>query len=381
MIRILHTLTWMNRGGIEIWLMHILRQNDWTRFQMDIMVRSSEIGEFDAEAKKLGARILYVPLNARNVFTTFPSQFRNAWEEYGPYDIVHTHCRVYGGWILREAAKLGAPVRVAHSHNDIARLESRDRVPQKIFLGQTKRATQAHATHLIACSRQAGIGLFGQEWEQDPRAHVAYYGIDVQDFCVHESRALVLQEFGIVNDSFVVGHVGRFYPQKNHSFILDIFAAILEIEPNSHLLLVGDGPLRLEIEQKALALNISDRVIFAGLRDDVPRLMKCGMDVLLFPSLFEGLSVVTMEAQSAGLPMIFSDNFSDEADCIDVLVNRVPLQSSASEWASRVVRARERARGFDRDRGYEIMSDSPFNIASSASRLEEIYLNALGVRA
>ena len=182
----------------------------------------------------------------------------------------------------------------------------------------------------------------------------------------------------IPTDAFVIGHVGRFAPQKNHQFLLKIVAEIAQQEPNTRLLLVGTGSLRSDIEQQLDQLGLTDKVIFAGVRSDVPRLMLGAMDVFLFPSFYEGLGLVLIEAQAAGLPCVISDVVPEEADVVESLMKRLSLSHSASKWA-RVVLAQKKAslpiKQFD---ALSILQkDSPFSIEISAEKLTNIYSNLI----
>lgn len=372
MRRVLHTLTWMNRGGVETWLMHVLRNCDRSRIQMDFMVRSDQQGDFDHEIRELGSNIIYCPLTPSRIFSDFSRQFKRVITRYGPYDVVHSHLRAYSGWILYLAHQAGVSGRIAHSHNDISRLRTSDSLLQRLYMQPNVALINRHATSLLACSEVAGIGLFGPSWPHDPRAEVIPYGVDLEPFSEDVDQDLVRAELGIPTDAFVVGHVGRFYPQKNHLFLLEIAREILTREPRMHLLLVGDGPLRSDIEKRAHELGLSDNLTMTGVRSDIPRVMKGAMNVFLFPSKFEGLGIVLIEAQASGLPCVFSDVVPDEAEVIPSLVHRMELSQSSAKWAEKVMLAYG-VDGMCQTVSYHTMMQSPYNITTSAANLLKLY--------
>jgi len=202
---------------------------------------------------------------------------------------------------------------------------------------------------------------------------ILYYGIDLTAFKNFVDPVAVRAELGIPTDAFVVGHVGRFAKQKNHVFLLDIAAEVAKREPRLYLLLVGDGSLRPEIEQKIAQLGLSDRVIFAGVRSDVPQLMLGAMDIFLFPSFYEGLGLVLVEAQAAGLPCIFSDVVPEEADVIKALTRRLSLSNSVSEWAELLLSQRHASTALTYPQAWELVEKSPFNVETSVKQLQKLY--------
>lgn len=204
------------------------------------------------------------------------------------------------------------------------------------------RVIEAVATDGSCVSERAGDSLFPADWRSSPRWVCAPLGIDLKPFRrrvdVRECRA----SLGIPTDAFVVGHVGRFVDPKNHSFLLDVAAALVADLPTAKFLLAGTGPLLPEIQSKATALGIAGNISFLGVRSDIAQLMKGAMDAFVLPSRYEGLGLVVMEAQAAGLPCLISEAVPEEADCGLELVTRLPLTASASAWASQLLKLRNR---------------------------------------
>ncbi len=369
-IRILHVVGGMNRGGIETWLMHVLRHIDRDRFQMDFLVHTDQPCPYDDEVRSLGSKI--IPCLDPAKPWLYGRNFKQILREYGPYDIVHSHVHHFSGYVLRLAKQAGIVVRIAQSHNDTSSVQTKAGWKQRLYLSLTEWWVNRYATIGLGVSYKAAASLFGSAWSTDPRRQILYYGIDLNPFKSPIDSVAIRTELGLPADAFAIGHVGRFTEQKNHLFLLEIVAEIAKQEPRMHLLMIGDGSLRSEIEQKVIQLGLTDRIIFTGLRPDVPQLMVGAMDVFLLPSLHEGLPLVLLEAQAAGLPCIFSDVITEEVDIVNNLVRRISLSRSASAWAKEVLAARGNSSVSKLD-ALQILEKSPFCIEMSVKNLKKIY--------
>ncbi|MFQ5845737.1 MAG: glycosyltransferase, partial [Planctomycetota bacterium] len=207
---------------------------------------------------------------------------------------------------------------------------------------------------------------------RDPRWRLLYCGVDLSPFREPVDKAALRAALGLPADTFVIGHVGRFHPQKNHAFLVNVATGVLAREPRARLVLVGEGALRPEIERRILAAGFKERVIFTGVRGDVPHLMKGAMDVLLLPSLYEGLPLALIESQAAGLPCVLSDTVSDEADVAPELIRRLSLDAPVERWVDAVLEAGNAPDGARRT-AVAALEASPFNILESVAQLERIY--------
>jgi glycosyltransferase involved in cell wall biosynthesis len=367
-IRILHVLHSLGFGGAEKWFLHMLNHIDTRRYQIDVMIHEERDGYAD-EIKKLGANIITCQFSA--LPWVYGKAFRGILRRFGPYDIMQSHLATAGFhclWAYQE----GVPVRLVHKHTDEGLELLQARVLKRIGVRVSHFLISRYATAGIAVSRSAAQ-LFGRRWEEDSRWQLLYLGIDSIQFRENLNPGKLRQELGIPDDSVVIGHVGRFTKEKNHEFLLDIFAKVLELQPQAVLLLVGDGPLRPEVEAKAKGMGLAGTVLFAGLRKDVPALMRGVMDVLVLPSLYEGLPLALMETQTAGLPSIISSKVTAEADIIKPLITRLPLNDSPRTWAQTIIQAANAGRVIKAEQALSIMEQSPFNIENSCKKLLEIY--------
>jgi glycosyltransferase involved in cell wall biosynthesis len=368
-IRVLHVVHALDRGGIETWLLHVLRHIDRARFQLDVVSALARPGAYDDEIRAAGARLFRCPDAVR--FWSFGPRFKNILRQNGPYAVVHSHFNPVG-YPLRWADQAGVPVRVAHGHNDSPELGDLARPAQTLFRPLARYWVSRHTTLGLAASRRAAQALFGQRWQQHPHRRVFYCGVDLAPFRASVDRGAVRRELGLPEGSLVVGHVGRFHEQKNHAFLIDVIAELARREPRSHLLLLGEGRLRPVIEQKAARLGLSGRITFAGSRPDVPRLMLGAFNVFALPSLYEGLPLVGIEAQAAGLPCVLSDVITDEVDIVPHLVRRLSLRQPPSAWADALLEQASRP-ALSRAEALTAVEASPFDIRRGVRALEQLY--------
>lgn len=355
MIRVLHIVTYMGRGGLETMIMNYYRHMDRSRVQFDFLVHRDFEADYDAEILSLGGRIYRLP--ALNPFNPgYLGKLDAFFAEHREYRIVHCHLDCMAGIPLKAAKKHGVPVRIAHAHSSSQTKDSKYLL-KLIF----KRGIRKHATDLLACSRAAGEWMFGGD-----DFLVMNNAIDAAQYTHCPETALrVREELGIPTDALVVGHVGRFDPPKNHEFLLRVFS---KLPKNTRLLLVGDGQLRKAAEKQAYELGIADRVIFTGICGDVPRLLQA-MDVFVFPSLYEGLPVSLIEAQAAGLPCLISDRVPIECKKTDP-VRQISLSAGEESWAEVVLEASKMPRT---DAAAQIR-EAGFDIVNNTQWLQNYYL-------
>src|SRR6516165_6850040 len=372
-IRVLHIVGGMGRGGVETWLLHVLRHIDRERFQMDFLVHTVEPCPYDNQIRALGSQIL--PCLRPQRPWSYARNFRRILAAYGPYQIVHSHVHHYSGYTLRLAQRAGTPIRIAHSHNDVCLQDASPGLLRWIYLVTAKRWIRRFGTMRLAASEKAAEALFGSSWQRSSTCRLLYYGIDLVPFRAQADPS-VRAVLRLAPDAFVIGHVGRFDAQKNHCFLLEIFRNVADADPRARLLLIGDGPLRPAIERRVAELGFTERVLFAGVRPDVPRVLLGAVNVFVMPSLHEGLPLAGLEAQAAGLPCVFADSITTELDVVPQLVTRLRLSQPSSAWAGVVLAKRDQAPPITRDEALAAMEASPFNIRRSVAELTRVYETA-----
>jgi glycosyltransferase involved in cell wall biosynthesis len=365
--RVLHVIGTLDPGGTETWLLNTLKHIDRDLLEFHFCTFGPQPGLFAGEVERFGGRILPCP-RGQNPWS-FGRRFRKILRE-GKYDAVHSHVTLFSGAVLRWAYAERVTMRIAHSH------ATRDDKPstqaRRYYRRTMKSWIDRYATHGLAVSKSAAANLFGQNWESDGRFRVLHCGIDLQPFQVPVARDQVRTDLGLPIGVPVFGHVGRFHLQKNHPFLLEVFGEIQKRIPHAHFLLVGDGPLRGQIEARSKAMGLSSKMHFVGIRTDVPRLMRGGMDVFIFPSIFEGLPIAVLEAQAAGLCCLISSSISREVAAGPEVVAFMDLSATPRDWAEQSVQLLERERVAECI-ALQTIAGSPFSVQHCIKNLARIY--------
>lgn len=370
MIHILQSVSNMDRGGIESMLMNYYRQLDRTRFQFDFLVNKAKPGFFDAEIRARGGRIFQSPGVAPQQYPAYLRYMQQLLAQHPEIRVLHAHNEAMQLFALEGAKHAGLPVRIAHAHN--TRLPRDFKLPVKLVC---KQFIPQAATDYWACGQEAGIYYFGQQaWQQ--RGVTLHNAIDLERFGFRPAARAQLRAECRLDGMLTVGCVARFMAQKNHTRLLDIFDALTKLHPDSRLVLVGEGELRPELEAKAEQLGIADKVLFAGVQSDTSVWYQA-MDVFVMPSLFEGLPVVGIEAQAAGLPCVFSVGITDEVLLTDTAC-RVSLQQPDEVWAQTILDAVHRTA--ERSSAAAVVRAAGYDIRQETRRLEQLYTDLIDQR-
>lgn len=365
MIRVLHVVNIMNRGGLETMIMNLYRNIDRTKVQFDFLTHSILPGDYDDEIKELGGKIYSVISRGQGLL----KNRRQLMEFFGKnpeYNIVHMHVSSLSYITpLKIATMTNVPTRIIHSHSSKPERGSM----HKILHMFNQKVINKYATNYFACSEVAAKWLYGDYLYNVLDIHLINNSIDAQKFSFNEEvRNRVRRELDI-EDRFVIGHIGRFTYAKNHICLIDVFKEIHNIYPNSVLMLVGRGELEDEIKNKCIKLGLEDSVMFMGVRSDIPELLQA-IDVFLFPSLYEGLPVTLVEAQAAGLQIIASDSITEEIDLTD-LVKFLSLRQPAFEWAKEALNY---LNGYERKDTFNTISKAGYDVKTLALNLEQFYI-------
>lgn len=276
-IRILHVLQRMEAGGIQALLMNIYRKIDRSKVQFDFFVEYLDKEFYDEEIEMLGGKIYYNNVRKDKNVIKFEQNLSLVLQKE-QYKIIHVHTYSIGYFVLKVAKKCGVPVRIVHSHNNETIHDSKYYL--KVLM---QKLYPIYATDYMACSEDAGKYLF-----KNRKFNILRNAIDVKKFIYNKKNRENIRAELNIKEKFVIGHVGRLHEQKNHKFLLEIFAHIKEKKSNAVLLLAGEGPLRKKISDEVELLGLSDSVIFLGNRKDINVLYQA-FDVFILPSLFEGL--------------------------------------------------------------------------------------------
>lgn len=364
-------------GGLENLIMNIYRNIDREKIQFDFLVTREEDGIFDEEIKSLGGKIYNIPHMSKVGYKKYTSILYNFFKEHPEYKIVHCHrdalCSIY----LNQARKANIPIRIAHSHT-MRLSETRD--IKGIITALIKKYcmpfTVKNATHYFACSKDAGEWLFGKKVVNE-KLQIINNGIDTKKYIYDENISKKIRsELNISKETLLIGHVGRFDIAKNHDFLIDIINKLkLEME-DFKLCLVGEGRLKVDIEEKIKRLNLQDNVIFLGIRNDINELMMA-FDIFTFPSLFEGLGIVLIEAQASGLKSLTSDQVPKEADMKVGLLDFLSIDD-IDYWIDEIKIVSENKQKLREDRcsNQESIIKNGYDIFTTTSYIQDFYFES-----
>ena len=303
--KVLHLITWLVRGGLEMWLLDMLRILPRTAWEMDVCCKGHDVGYLTPLARELGANVLHCPLGP----TTIPFVRRlTRILRQGRYDILHVHISGYCGPAVWAARKAQIPVITTFHNTLFAPSLWWTRLPvlshlRRLYFRYSISYALRHSDVVTGVSRGVLDSVCGSRRLPPRRARVLYLGTPTPAPLSPKERHSL--RIALAPHGPLILHVGRFCRQKNHSGILDVFERVLKSAPNAHLILVGDGPLRDAVERDIKKRRLGHSVRVLGLRSDVPSIMQSS-DVLLFPSFHEGLPIVLTEASAAGLPVVTS---------------------------------------------------------------------------
>ena len=363
-IRILHVVSTMDYGGVETLLMSIYRNIDRSKIQFDFLCHNRIEAKFTDEILSLGGRMYMVHGPRHGGVANYLKELRAFFSEHPEYKIVHTHMNRDNVFALSQAKRVGIPVRICHSHVAGAK----GGLAYRTYQAVAKAICRKMLTHAFACSDDAGKDLFG---EHIPFRIVAN-GINVDRFAFDKTkRDNCRAELQVEDETLLLGHVGRFDDAKNHIFLIPVFEELHRRVPNAKLLLLGDGERMDSIRTLVQEKGLENAVLFAGQHKDVSPYY-CAMDVFAFPSLFEGLGIVAIEAQCAGLPVVASDGVPKEASIGDRMTFH-SLAESYEKWADAILSAAKN-NVENRESYAAVVAESPYNIQRTIDFLQDFYL-------
>lgn len=362
-IRILQVFASLDRGGAETMIMNIYRKIDRDKIQFDFVVNDrKEEYDFEQEILSLGGRIFRIPkYNLKNIFQ-YRKYFDEILKENSNLKIIHGHHTVPANTYIKVAHE-NQRIVLLHSHT-AGKLEKSLKSEIKTFL---RRRSQYSADGLVACGEKAAKFMFDKKYSS---TIIIKNAIETDKYYFNKDiRNKYRQDFNL-SDNFVIGHVGNFREVKNHKFIIEIFEEVKKHVPKSKLLLVGDGYLREEIVSQIEKMHLSNDVILAGVRDDVNNILQA-MDIMVFPSLFEGLGVALIEAQVSGLKVLASNTITKEANITGNVIF-FDIKKGANYWAKEIIKYHKES---DREVDINIIINSGYDINSSIGEIEKFYLN------
>ena len=364
-IRVLQYIGSLNIGGSQTMIMELYRNIDRNKIQFDFIVDKKEDVYFQKEIENLGGKVYFLPNYTGKNHFSYKKAWNNFFVKHNEYKIIHSHVRSTASIVLKIAKKNGL-ITIAHSHNT-SNGEGFSSVIKKILQYRIRSV----ADYFFGCSKESCIWLFGKRIANSEKCFVLNNSIYTDKFLYNlETRNKIRKELNL-DDKYVIGHVGRYAPVKNHTFLLDVFYELQKKHDNAYLLLVGDeSEVKKEIQNKIKSLNIESKVLVLSNRNDVFELLQA-MDVFVMPSLYEGLPVTLIEAQAAGLPIIISENITDEV-IITKLVSKLSLTDDIGVWVQKI----ETLENFERYNTKSDIVSSGYDIQKNVKWLELFYKNS-----
>ena len=364
MIRILHSVSNMDRAGIETMLMNYYRHMDRNKIQFDFLCNKLKPGAYDDEIKEMGGRIYRSPGLNPAKYPKYLSFMKKLFNEHPEYKIVEAHNGALGVYALHAAKVNKIPVRIFHAHG--ASITKDWKLPLKLFC---RSRLKSNINQNFTCGVAAAKCYFGKEVVANGNYTLIPNAIEVEKFIYNqEIRNEIRNKYGL-EDKHVLGHVGRFMQQKNHTFLLDVFKQVRSMDEKAYLVLLGDGELMDAMKAKAKELGIADHVMFVGNVGNVNEWYQA-FDTFILPSIWEGLPVVGVEAQAADLPCIFSKQVTTEIALKDK-VEFIGLDESLERWATAVIKAFSNK---ERKNSLDVITEKGYNIKQEAIKLQNLYL-------
>lgn len=370
-IRVLHVLGSLDQGGIENFIINVYRSIDRSKIQFDFALTLGKGGFFEPEILSMGGRVFYFkPVASQRRYPYICENITRIINEYGPFDVIHSHAYFASGFILKSASHR-IPIRIAHAHNAYAGQSYTLR--RSLFEHTSRYLLWKYGTHLLGCSNDACKYLYGQKASTPShtrKVEIIPNGIKTDQFKYSEhKRAAIRSELQIPMDSYVIGTIGRLSKEKNHLFLVDLFYELHKRERNSYLLIVGDGPFYEEMLHKIQDLKIESFVRLTGMRSDTPALYSA-MDIFVMPSFYEALGISLIEAQASGLPCFISERVPMEGIVLKQQVQSISLSEPPPHWADQILMKRHTKRNMDAVDQVEAVYD----VKKTVQKLEQLYL-------
>lgn len=358
----------LRRGGIEIAAVRFFELLDSEKYETTFLLRNLQ--HYDNSMvrilEKNGANIIVKPKECSGYLKDYLF-FKKLFKKE-KYDIVHAHQLFYNGIIMRAAYKAGVGKRIAHSHatEENCVMGKVKKTVSDIYRAVMRVVIKKYATDIVGCSEKAGEYMCGKRLFRERGTVLPNY-VNTDEYSFNAERRLQKRkELGITNE-LLVGHTGSIYWIKNQTFLVSLLARLLELRPDARLMLVGEETDGGETRALAEKLNVADKVMFMGSRDDIPDLL-CAMDIFMFPSRFEALPIAPIEAQAAGLPCIVSTGVPEEIKVTDSFA-RLSLDAPAAQWIEKIAEFS----AFDRTKNDLTELKARYSAQSIARKLNALY--------
>lgn len=361
-VKILHVMNGATLGGISTVVLNYYKNMNREKFRFDCAMYNLKLGPNGKALKQLGCDMFFLPLKSKHPFKYIKNLTRII--KNGQYDVIHVHNNKTSYVALMVAKVLGVPIRIAHSHTAVKSVGMKTRVRDIASHLITPKA----ATHLLACSGEAAVSIFGNSQAAKQKISILKNAIDVGKFSFDLGTRESMREALEIDNELVIGTVGNLGPEKNHKYLLEVFAELIKLESNAKLIIVGEGVLREELERCADKLAIAESTLFLGRRTDVNQMLMA-FDIFVMPSLYEGFPIAALEAVASGLPIYLSENITKDLQ-FATRYRFLSIDVAPRVWAKEL---HESSFAYDRlDGAIEVIKNG-YDISENVKYLEKIY--------
>lgn len=367
-IRVLHITEMLSAAGIESFIMNVYRKIDRSKVQFDFLVLRDEHEFYEDEVNSLGGHKYWIHSNKGNTLLRIieESKMIRQFLQNHPYDIVHIHYTTpLRAPYLKEIKGAGVSTRIYHAHSAFV---SGKNIIKHMVYGYMRKNITKYATDYFACSKAAGEWIFEKKLLSDGKVKVIYNGLEIDRFTFSEKKRIEIRNELKIENKFVLVHTGRFTEQKNQMFLVNVFNKLHKKDSDTFLLLLGDGPLKANVEARVKELKIADSVLFLGVRNNVQDYLFAA-DCYVMPSLYEGLPVAGVEAQCAGLPCVFSENITREVGLLNE-TTFLSLEQSVDKWCEEIYKLK----GHRNNLAYNEIREAGYDMSDVANRLQAFYM-------
>lgn len=367
-IKVLQVVGNLRIGGAETVAMNIYRYIDRDKYEFHYLVYGNEIGDYEKEVEQLGGKVIHISYSPHVINKTYYSDLKNIVKQYGPYEIIHAHMMLHNALILKFAEKLKIPIRISHAHSTTDGAEKKNLIQaivREVYSLIAKYRIRKYATTFISCGDRAGIYLYGKKFYMR-NGILIKNGIEIEKYLYNPNIRDNLRRQNNLNNKLVLACIGHFERVKNHEFLIRIFKKIHDVNPKAILYLLGDGPLKPEIEKQVREAELQDCVLMTGNVTNVSDWMQA-IDYLLMPSLYEGVPLTLIEAQVAGLKCFVSDKVSKEVN-ITGNIKFLPLDK-LSGWLDIAFLDNEYNRKID----LKMIQENGYDVKTNIHLIEKLY--------
>lgn len=367
--KILYFNSSLLKGGTDVYMMEIIRNINKNKYSVDVLIKDGDQYDesFYDELRSLGSNVFLAKGSFFDRLKYIKYFFK---KNISKYDVIHINATSCATGLIAYFAKKYGKIKKVIFHSHMGGNDHRFSIADRIGRSLLAKNVDIYA----ACSNVAADFMFGNKILKNKKCIILKNSIDVDKFDFDKRiRTVMRKRYGVLDTQFVLLHVGRFVKQKNHRYLIEVFKELAsnDVEDCCRLFLIGDGPLKEQIKKLVYDMSLEDKVVFCGLCDNVSDYMQLA-DCFIMPSVHEGLPIVAVEAQAAGLPCVLSSNISKETQIVADNVCFVDIiNDNINDWVTKICEKRF----YIRKSTKSVLTEKGFDSKNAIKELEKLYLN------